>query len=421
MGKSRFVSIQQLQVGNYVRLPLSWKDHPFLFSSFRIKQQAQIELIKKLGIDSVYVDVAKSDTPPLEQEQITDNNAVEFSEDVDELHQKMERYKAERIEILKKMRRDLSKTEENFDRSLARMRNLINKLRSRPLNAIGEAKELIADIAEELLSSDNLVLHLMADQKQDDGIYYHSLNVAVLSMLIAKELQWPRSDIESLGLGALFHDVGKLKLPSQVLRKQTALTGPEQNLFNQHPLLGNELIKLVDDFPSAATDVILNHHEYLDGSGSPRSLKADAISLPAQLAAVVNKYDMLCHPANGQQAKTPYAALGYLYKYSKGKLNQEFIGKMIKMLGIYPPGSVVELTSGQFGLVMSVNLAKLLLPRILVYDPMVPKDQAPIIDLESEGLQIARCIAATALPENIYKYLNPRERISYYFGNDSKS
>lgn len=418
MGKSRFVSVQQLQVGNYVRLPLAWKDHPFLFSSFRIKQQAQIELIKKLGIDSVYVDVEKSDVPPLAEQQIASPTA-EQTKEVDELHEQMEHYKAERIEILKKMRRDLSKTEESFDRSLARMRNLINKLRSRPLNAVTEAQELISDITEELLSSDNLVLHLMSDQKKDDVIYYHSLNVAVLSMLIAKDLEWPRADIESVGLGALFHDVGKLKLPSQILRKQEALTTPEQNLLNQHPILGKELIKLATEFPEGAMDIILNHHEYLDGSGTPRGLKADELSNTAQLAGAINKYDALCHPTtSGTPAKTPYAALGYLYKYSKGKLNQEYVGKMIKMLGIYPPGSVVELTSGQFGLVMSVNLAKLLLPRILVYDAMVPKDQAPIIDLEAEGLQIVRCIPANALPEKIYKYLNPRERISYYFGKD---
>ncbi|MCH1927024.1 HD-GYP domain-containing protein [Shewanella sp. C32] len=419
MGNSRFISVQQLQVGNYVRLPVAWKDHPFLFSSFRIKQQAQIELIKKLGIDAVYVDIDKCDVQPLEQP--TESTAAEADNpEIAQLQQQMEHNKTERIEVLRKMRRDLDKAEESFDRSLARMRNLINKLRSRPLNAVQEAQELIADITEELLASSSLVLHLMSDQKKDDGIYYHSLNVAVLAMLVAKELEWSRQDIESIGLGALFHDVGKLKLPSQILRKQEALTQPEQNLLNQHPILGKEFIKLVSEFPEPAMEVILNHHEYLDGTGTPKGLKADEISRQAQLAAAINQYDVLCHPTMANTpARTPYAALGYLYKYSKGKLNQEYVGKMIKLLGIYPPGSVVELSSGQFGLVMSVNLSKLLLPRILVYDPMVPKDQAPIIDLETEGLQITRCIQPNALPEKIYKYLNPRERISYYFGNET--
>ncbi|MDF0535485.1 HD-GYP domain-containing protein [Shewanella yunxiaonensis] len=420
MGKSRFVSVQQLQVGNYVRLPVSWKDHPFLFSSFKLKQQAQIELIKKLGIDAVYVDLGRSDTEPLAAEQLKET-PEQSAEELEKLQGQMEQYKKERIEILQRMRRDLQKTEEHFSRSLARMRNLIGKLRNRPLNAVNEAKELITDITEELLASDNLVLHLMSDDDKSDGIYFHSLNVAVLSMLMAKELGWARADIETVGLGALFHDIGKLKLPSQIIRKKEPLTTPEQNLYNQHPILGTDLLKLAQDFPQASAAVVTNHHELLDGSGFPRGLKADALSEPVQLAAVVNFYDSLCHPSNPQQARTPYAALGYLYKYSKGKFNQEYVGKIIKMLGIYPPGSVVELSSGQFGLVMSVNLDKILLPRILVYDPMVPKDQAPIVDLEAEGLSIVRCLSPAALAENIYKYLNPRERITYYFGSENKS
>ncbi len=418
MNKSCRVSVQQLQVGNFVRLPLAWKDHPFLFSSFRIKQQAQIELIRKLGIDSVFVVPDRSDTPPLPADQ--QPAPVENPQEVDSLQQQMESDKQRRIEILKKMRRELHKTEEHFDRSLARMRNLVNKLRSRPLNAVTEAQDLVRDIAEQLLSSDNLILHLMADSDKDEGIYFHSLNVAILAMLVAKELQWPREDIEAVGLGSLFHDVGKLKLPSQILRKQEPLNKPEQNLLNQHPLMGAEFIKLAADFPENARDVITNHHELLDGSGFPRGLKADELSQTAQLVAVVNQYDSLCHPGVQSKAKTPYAALGYLYKYSKGKLNQEYVGKMIKILGVYPPGSVVELSSGQYGLVMSVNLDKLLLPRILVYDALVPKDQAPIIDLEAEGLAIVRCLPPAALPEKIFKYLNPRERVSYYFGSESK-
>ncbi len=299
MNKSCRVSVQQLQVGNFVRLPLAWKDHPFLFSSFRIKQQAQIELIRKLGIDSVFVVPDRSDTPPLPADQ--QPAPVENPQEVDSLQQQMESDKQRRIEILKKMRRELHKTEEHFDRSLARMRNLVNKLRSRPLNAVTEAQDLVRDIAEQLLSSDNLILHLMADSDKDEGIYFHSLNVAILAMLVAKELQWPREDIEAVGLGSLFHDVGKLKLPSQILRKQEPLNKPEQNLLNQHPLMGAEFIKLAADFPENARDVITNHHELLDGSGFPRGLKADELSQTAQLVAVVNQYDSLCHP--GVQSK----------------------------------------------------------------------------------------------------------------------
>lgn len=140
----------------------------------------------------------------------------------------------------------------------------------------------------------------------------------------------------------------------------------------------------------------------------------------SQLLAVVNEYDSLCYPNPQDKPMMPYAALGHLYKQYKTKLNQEYIGKIIKMLGIYPPGSVVELSSGQYAMVMSVNLQKLLCPKILVYDAQVPKDQAPIVDLELESISIVRCLPPAALPEKVHEYLNPRERVSYYFGGDSR-
>ncbi|EDP98799.1 HDIG domain protein [Shewanella benthica KT99] len=419
MKKSRKVAVNQLQVGNFIRLPVSWKDHPFLLSSFRLKQQTQIELIKKLAIDFVFVDLERSDFPPLTEEVAKTKVMLPQKEDLDALTIEMKKNKSERIEKLKRMRRDLQKTEQDFDRSIAKMRNLVAKLRNRPLNAIDDAKELINDMSEQLLSSDNLVLHLMGEAKGEESIYYHSLNVAVLSMLMAKELGWDKADIELVGIGSLFHDTGKLKIPPQLLRKKTPLTPPEVNFMKQHPVLGADLLKHAKNFPSAAMPIVLNHHEYLDGSGYPRGLKENKLDKLCQLVAVVNLYDSLCHPDAKTKARTPYAALGHIYKNFKTRLNQQVTGKMIKMLGIYPPGSIVELSSGQFAMVMSVNLGKILFPRILVYDAMVPKDQAPIVDLEVEGLSIVRCIQPMALPEKIFKYLNPRERVSYYIGSNS--
>ncbi|QSX35863.1 HD-GYP domain-containing protein [Shewanella sedimentimangrovi] len=418
MKKSCKVTVNQLQVGNFIRLPVAWKDHPFLFNSFRLKQEAQIQLIRNLGINHVFVDLERSDVPPLPPDTLPEPQPLHK---LDSLREAMDKEKLEKIEQLKKMRRELHKTEQSFNRSISMMRNLINKLRSRPLNAVNDAKDLVQDITKQLLESDNLVLHLMNDAKKEDGIYFHSLNVAVLCMLIAKELGWGRGEIEAIGLGALFHDIGKLKVPQQILKKQGPLTTPEINFIKQHPLFGAEMIKLADNFPEAALPAITQHHEFLDGSGSPKGLKEKDLDKMAQLVAAINQYDSLCHPDVMTHAKTPYAALGYLYKNFRTKLNQEYVGMLIKMLGIYPPGSVVELSSGQYGMVMSVNVSKLLFPRIMVYDPLVPKDQAPIVDLEAEGLSILRCLPPSALPEKVFNYLNPRERVSYFFGSESKS
>ncbi|PKG57328.1 HD-GYP domain-containing protein [Shewanella sp. GutDb-MelDb] len=419
MPNSCKIAVKQLQVGNFIRLPVSWKDHPFLFSSFKIRQQAQIELIKNLGIEHVFVILDRSDTAVLTPEDARSRKQPIVDSNLDKLSEDLRKQKAESIEAHKSLRRQLQKTEQHFDRSVAMIRSLMGKLRNRPLNAVNDGKELIHNICEQLLTSDKLVLHLMPDAKDDDGIYYHSLNVSVLSMLIAKELNWTRNEIELIGIGALFHDTGKLKVPTQILRKTSPLSQAEQNFVSQHPMMGVDLLKLADNFPSEALPVILNHHEFLDGSGSPKGLKEAQIDKLSQLVAAVNTYDNLCHSDNNRKARTPYSALGYLYKHYQTQLNPQMVGRMVKMLGIYPPGSIVELSSGQYAMVMSVNMSQLLLPRILVYDALVPKEQAPIIELAQEGITIVRCLPPAGLPEKVFKYLNPRERVSYYFGTDS--
>lgn len=169
MKKSRKVMVNQLQVGNFVRLPVSWKDHPFLFSSFKLKQQAQIELIRKLGIEHVFVDIDKSETDPLTPEVASSKPQPKVDTDLASLTEEMQKSKIEKNRSAKKDASRSTKTQQEFDRSIAKMRNLINKLRSRPLNAIEDGKELIHDISNQLLNADNLVLHLMDEAKMTMG------------------------------------------------------------------------------------------------------------------------------------------------------------------------------------------------------------------------------------------------------------
>ncbi|WP_144206698.1 HD-GYP domain-containing protein [Shewanella donghaensis] len=417
MNKNTKVSVDHIQVGNFIRLPVSWKDHPFLFSSFKVKSQSQIELIKSLGIKDVIFDSERSDTDLLNTPNQASITSTDIKSDVSQLKDQMEAYKQAQIESQKKLRRSLKKTEQQFDRSLAMMRSTVSKLGSRPLNSVNDAKDMISNMTSMLMSSDDLVLHLMSDVKPGDLIYHHSMNVSVMCMMLAKGLKWEREEIELVGLGALFHDVGKLKIPSNILNKQVPLSTPEKNLLKQHPLMSLNFLKLADTFPEPAKAMIANHHEFLDGSGYPKGLKADKLDKFSQLITVVNEYDDLCNGTKLSKSKTPYASLGLIYKNYQEKLNPEYVGKLIKTIGVYPPGSIIELSSGQFGIVMSVNLNKILFPQIMVYDPIVPKEQAPIIDLEKEEISIVRCLPVSALPENIMKYLSPRERISYGIGN----
>lgn len=413
------ISVDRLQIGNYVKLPLSWRDHPFLLSHFLLKKEEQIQLIKQLGLKFVFIIPEKSDTPPkpaqVTQELVTDRIDEEI-EMIESLKDQMSEDKEKRIEQLQEYRRSVQRTEQSFNRSLAQMRALINKLQTRPLNAIQEAEELVGDIARQMMQADQMILHLMSDSPEHESIYFHSLNVAILCMLMAKKAGKTEDDLKILGIAAIFHDIGLLKIPTQIMRKPTALTKPEENLYKLHTRYSLTLLDLVKDFSPQAKRLIMSHHERLDGSGYPERLTAAQLDELTQLMCVVDEYDTLCHPQiGGKAAATPHTVLSFMFKHRPKQLNKDFIGLLIKHLGIYPPGSVVELSNGQVGLVMSVNTQRLLYPSVLIYDPVVPRNEAAILDLESMNLSIKRVLLPSRLPKDIFDYLSPRTRISYFF------
>ena len=245
-------------------------------------------------------------------------------------------------------------------------------------------------------------------------MYFHVLNVSILAMMLAKNLNCSADEVRWVGLGAMFHDIGKLKIPSQILRKTTGLTSPEQNFIKLHPKLGLELLALTQHFPAEAKAIVEQHHEYLDGSGYPAALNADAIHKLARIVAVVNEFDNLCHPQDMSQARSPHHALSVMYKTMKGKLGDLEMRMMIKMMGIYPPGTVVLLSDQRVGIVMAVNSDSMLYPDVLIYDADVPRLEAAIVTLEANKLSIEKVIKPKALPAEVFAYLNPRAQVSYF-------
>ncbi|MEJ2763996.1 HD-GYP domain-containing protein [Photobacterium sp. MCCC 1A19761] len=412
------LSVERLTEGLYIKLPLQWTDHPFLLNHFKIKDHQQIRLIKNLGVKFVYLIPEKSDTKPLDPETPVEALTEDESQFLDKQAEKLWQEKQSRITRLKNYKRKLQRCEKSFNRSMAQLRAIVGKIKSRPVTAIQEAELLVEEMVDALMESDNLALHLMNDSQESEDIYFHSLNVAIMAMMLAKSSGMPAADIKAIALGALFHDMGKLKVPTAITRKTTPLTEPEDNYLKLHTKYSLDLANLAEDFPESAKPILSQHHELLDGSGYPNQLPADKIDLKAQLVAVVNAYDNLCHPQDPSKSRIPYSALSYLFKNKKDQYNNDFLALLIRLLGVYPPGSVVQLSNQQLGLVISVNSESLLFPNVLLYDPTVPSNEAPILELEDSELRIERAIAPNRLPEKVYTYLNPRIRISYYFEPD---
>ncbi len=413
---SSFVFIDQLRVGLYVELDLPWTKHPFSFSSFKIKNDEQIRQLRQLGLEKVRYDPRRSSTLPLPLPEASDSPPPPPALPPDD---PLLLAKQERGAYLANYRAAVAQAEQALHQAVQEVRRIIGRCTTEPKRAIDDATRLVDDIAGDYFGHPDAVIHAMGESGHQDSLYHHGLNVTVLSLIMARGLDLPAAQIRTLGLGALFHDIGLHAIPSTLLRKVDPLSAGEIKLRQTHCEQGVELGRKLG-FPPEVLDIIAQHHELIDGSGYPKQLRGEQIAPLARLVEVANRYDSLCNPTMPSKAKTPHEALSYMFAQQASKHDPLMMRQLIRSLGVYPPGTLVHLSNGATALVTSVNPARPLKPALIVYEASVPRDEAIIIDLDHEpDVQIAHALNPNQLPRSIYDYLCMRKHVSYYFGEGS--
>ena len=407
------ITMDQLRVGLYVYLDLKWFEHPFAFSHFKIKNEEQIRTIRSLGLSTVRCNPALSDValPPLQpQPDLQPPPAPQ-----DASLSPMLAAKRAMIERIQQQREAAARIENAFVNTANTIRDIDKNLFSRPAETVQQANRLVTQIADSIISEPALAIHVMGDKMGGEELYFHSLNVTILSMMMARDIKLPPAVVGALGMGALFHDIGHKEIPAKILLKTEALTPAERHFYELHPQYGVD-IGLRLQFSSGILAIIREHHELFDGSGYPARLKGEAIGLLSRIVTIANHYDELCNPLNINDALTPHEALSLMFAKLRSKFDPKLLQVFIRCLGVYPPGTIVQLSNGVIGMVTSINTARPMKPMIMIYDADIPKEEAILVDMEHEtDINIAKAIRPAQVPREIYNYLSPRKRISYYF------
>lgn len=407
------IPIEQVREGLYIRLD-SWWTHPFLFNSFKVSDARQIEALRASGIREVVYLPARSDCEPLPLQPATTRPDTTPGR-VDPAIQAMWQEKQERRQKIAERRAAIVRCEQRYNKSVNSVKAMLKGLFARPHESVAQAQVLVADMVESLLDEKEVVIHLMSSMAGDENAYYHALNVTVLALILAREAQLPAEAMRDLGLGCLLHDIGKERIPSQILLKRTPWTSAERSFYQEHVAYGIEMVQRLPSLTPGVLEVIAGHHELLDGSGYPRHLEGERIGRFARIVAIVNAYDNYCNRVNPADSLTPAEALAYMFKYQKAQFDPVLLKLFIRCLGVYPPGSLVQLNNDAIGMVVSVNPDRLLLPTILLYDPGIPKEEAVFFDLdEAPELAIVRTLRPAELKPEVHEYLNPRARVSYF-------
>ncbi len=411
-----YVLPDQLCIGVFVCLELNWLDHNFARNSFKIKSAEQLAELRQLGLKRIQVDPSRSDAAPLPapQRPVADAPAP-LAAPASEGDSVTVLSKRERIARIVQQREDVAHCEKEFVKAATALKDINANLFSKPAAAHESADQLVQQMLDSILTDKDIAIHLMNDKVGGEELYFHSLNVTVLAMMLGRELKLPLVDIKQLGVGCLFHDVGKLDIPDRVRLKTEPHTRAERNLMQQHTQYGLGMAAKLG-LSRGAVDVIGQHHEHVDGSGYPLQLKSGAISTLARIAAIVNTYDNLCNHPNFLESLSPYEALSQMFAQQRHQFDAGPLTTFIRCMGVYPPGTLVRLSDDTLGMVVSVNSSQPLRPSILIYDPAVPKAEAIILDLSAEpDLNVAVSLKPSQLSREVHEYLSPRKRTTYYF------
>lgn len=264
--------------------------------------------------------------------------------------------------------------------------NVINNI-SHGENIDGKAAgEVVHHMVDEIVQNPGAIMNLIDIKSFDDYTFTHNINVATMSILIGQELGLPKGELYNLGVGALMHDVGKLKVPLAILNKDGKLTNEEFAEMKKHPQYGFDILCKNNDITEPARVVALQHHEKFQGRGYPHGLKGTIISLFGRICAVADVYDALTTDRPYRVAMLPYDAVKIVMSGSDNHFDPDILKAFIRRFSLYPTGSLVYLNDGSIAMVLGTNPNSVLRPvlKILKNSSGILNKERVEIDLMKE-------------------------------------
>jgi HD-GYP domain-containing protein (c-di-GMP phosphodiesterase class II) len=341
-----------------------------MFQGFHLRTDDQLDVLKKF-CKHVFIDLERAETveakpPPSPQFQIRGSTPY-----------------PEKVTVEVEFRQAAKVYTETLD-SVAELLKPAAKQ-----GGVLEAKEIkdsVTRLTDSVVRNPDAMLLMTRLREKSAQAHARSLQVSIYLIVFARFLQLAREDLELLGLLGLLQDVGKTRLPAELMDRKGPLSAEENELAKLHVEYSAEILAATPGLPPQLPELAMLHHERQDGSGYPRGLKGDEIGLYGSMAAIADTFDALTAVRPYAEALSPSSALSYLYKERGSGFHADLVEQFIQCVGVFPVGSVVELNSGEVGIVITQNLVRRLKPRVMVVldakgNPMRPHK---ILDLEKD-------------------------------------
>ncbi len=407
MTMNKRIGIDELKPGMLVeQLDRSWLDTPFFRHKMTITSANQIAQLKACGVRTLVVSIEEEHTatqPVNAAPDITDDPAFTVPK--------------ETVSVLSivGLEEELPIARQTYQAAKTIVQNAMYDTRlGRAIN-MDEVNRVISDMSDSILRNPDALTSLTRLKNFDEYTFYHSVNTSILAMSLGRHLEFDRTTLHQIGVGSLLHDIGKTKIPTEILNKPGRFKPDEMEIMKQHVLRGVEILSTTTGLGDSYLRPALEHHERVDGTGYPHRRVRRELSQFGMMAAVVDIYDAMTSDRCYHKGQAAHEALQFLYRLSlEGHLDAVLVQQFIYVVGLYPVGSVVELNTGETGIVKEVHHHAPLAPVVLLVKSAGntvlshPKELDLVAQVETPHRKIAAILDSRQVGINPTDYLDKK-------------
>jgi cyclic di-GMP phosphodiesterase len=371
------VPVEQLKFGVYVNeLDRPWTETPFMYQGFVIKSEAQLQALKKF-CRTVVIDTEKGDNV-----YVVPTSAGPSGPGVLDTIKEKVTY-AEKVQV----KLELPAARQAQAKTTLVLQDVFGSVQAGKALDAPRVRDAVTNMTDSVVRNPDAMLLLARMKEKGVNTLDRAMGVSIYMITFGRFLSLPREQIDLLGMLGLLQDVGKLRLPANLLNKQEALTEAELEICKGHVAHSVAILAETPGLPDELTALAALHHERVDGSGYPAGLKGGQIGLFGGMAGLIDNFDALTEPRPYGQLLAPAAALRVLYDQRDTKFDGPLVEQFIQCIGTYPVGALVELHAGEIGIVIAHNPTMKLFPRVMVVLDMHKKPLKPTKIIEKAGIK----------------------------------
>ncbi len=305
-----------------------------------------------------------------------------------------------------RLEQELPRARSSFAAGQQVLRDVVSDIKVGRIPQIDQVQAAVGDMVDSMVDNADALMWIARLRNEDVNTYNHGVQVALYLISLGRHLGFPKKDLAHLGMIGMLADIGKIKLPRALLEKPGMLAPSEFGLIKEHVRLGLEAIRAGAQIPPEVEQGIAQHHERLDGTGYPKGLKGQEISIYGRMTAIADSFAALITPRAYANPSAPQDALMNLYEWAGSSFHEPLVEQFVQAIGVFPVGSLVELSSGEVAVVVSHNRVRRLEPRVLVLTgaDKVPLSEPRELDLfqqsRSAGVKPVRVLRG--LPSGAY-------------------